>query len=99
MSGFFLEDVFEAGHFVGDEASGLFVFEGVDFAFVVLDLFVDVVEFLLDGVGRGLDGDESVFLLDGLLVLLLVKHFVDLDDLVLQLAVAFLQLLDVLRPA
>lgn len=98
MGGFLLEDVFEPAHFVGDQSAGLLVFEGVDLPLVVLDLLVDILEFLLDDIGGGFPGNQLVLLLPSVLLLLLVQHLVDLYDFVLQLAVAFLQLPDVLRP-
>lgn len=91
-----LEDALQSGHLIRDEATRLLGLQAIDLPLVILDLLVDVLQFLLDDVRRGLVGDQLVLLLGGGLLLLLVEHLVDLDDLVLQLPVALLQLLDVL---
>jgi hypothetical protein len=89
MGQLFLEDIFESGHFVGYESSGLLILEGADFSLVILDLLVDVLQLLLDDIGRGLLLDKFVLLLrGGCLPLLLLEHLVYFDDFVLQLAVA-----------
>ncbi len=99
MLGLLFQDILEPGHLVSDHAASLFGFEMVDFPFVVLDLLVDIFEFLLDDFGGGLGRDELVLLLDGGLLLLLIEHFVNLDDFVLELSVALFQLLYIFGPA
>lgn len=99
MRSFFLQDVFEFAHFVGDHAAGLLGFEVVDFFFVVLDLLVDILEFLLEDFGGGLVRDEFVLFFGCGFLLLLVQHFIDLDDFVLQFPIPFFEFLDVLDPS
>jgi hypothetical protein len=98
MDGLLLENILEPRHLVSDESARLLVLQIVDLPLVVLYLLVNVLQLLLDDVGRGLLLDQLVLLLYRQLLLLLVQHLVYLDDLVLQLTVALFQLLDVLRP-
>ena len=99
MAGFFFENVFQPGHFIGDESPWLLVFQSVDFSFVIFDLFIDVLKLLFYDIGRRLQWDEPVlFFRRSTLVLLLFQHLIYLDDLVFQFAVALLQLLDIFGP-
>lgn len=99
MGGLLLEDVLELTHFVGDHAAGLLGFQVVDFLLVVLDLLVDILEFLLQDFGGGFVGDQLVLFLDRRFLLLLVQHFVDLDDFVFQFPISLFEFLDVLHPS
>jgi len=97
MAGLLLEYILQPRHFVGNESPWLFVLQRVDLPLVVLDLLVDVLQFLLDDISRRIKGDQFVLLLgDVALLLLLFEHLVYFYYLVFEFAVALLKFLDVL---
>ena len=96
-----LQDGLQSRNFLDDQQSSLFALYRLNFLLVVINVCVDDFQFFLQVglctiLNDFLSRSRHVFLV--LLLLLLLQHFVNLNDLVLELPVPTLQLLDVIIP-
>ena len=99
MTRFLFKNVLKSRHLVSDQSSRLFGFQIVNLPFIIFDLLVNILQLFFDGISRRFSRNKFMLFFGGnIFIFLLIKHLIDFDDLVFQLAVSFLQLLDVFSP-
>ena len=99
MTRFLFENVFKSRHLISDQPSRLFGFQIVNLPLIIFDLLVHILQLFFDGISWRFCRNQFMLLFGGsIFIFLFIKHFIDFDDLVFQLAVSFLQLCDVFGP-